>query len=201
MQLLGMLDSPYVRRVSVSLHLLDIPFTHRPISVFSGFDAFSALNPVVKAPTLVCDDGSTLMDSSLILQFVELQAARSLLPSDPTERQRAFRIMGLALAACEKTVQIVYERNLRPPEKQHGPWVERVAGQLHAAYALLERELAAAPLPAQAATITQAGISTAVAWTFTRMILPDMVDAPAHPALTEFTAAAEQLAAFRAAPP
>jgi glutathione S-transferase len=55
MQLLGMLDSPYVRRVAVSLYLLDIPFVHRPISVFSGFDEFRQLNPVVKAPTLLCD--------------------------------------------------------------------------------------------------------------------------------------------------
>jgi len=201
MQLIGMLDSPYVRRVAVSLHLLEIPFTHRPISVFSGFDAFGQLNPVVKAPTLVFDDGATLMDSSLILQCVEAEAGRSLIPSDPAERRRAFRIVGLALAACEKTVQIVYERNLRPPDKQHAPWVERVGGQLHAAYALLEQELAAAPLPVQPSILTQAGVSAAVAWAFTRMMLPERVDAAAHPALCDLSAAAEQLAAFKAAPP
>ncbi len=200
MQLLGMLDSPYVRRVAVSLYLLDIPFVHRPISVFSGFDEFRQLNPVVKAPTLLCDDGTALMDSSLILQFVESGAARSLIPSGRGERQRCLRIIGLALAACEKTVQIVYERNLRPPEKQHGPWVDRVTGQLHAAYALLERELASAPLETEAARITQAGVSTAVAWAFTRMILPEALDAAAHPALSAFSEAAERLDAFAAAP-
>lgn len=200
MQLIGMLDSPYVRRVAVSLHLLKIPFVHRSISVFGGFDEFGRLNPVVKAPTLLCDDGTALMDSSLILQFVEAEAGRSLIPSGPAERQRCFRLMGLALAACEKTVQIVYERNLRPAEKQHGPWVERVSGQLHAAYGLLERELATAPLDADASAITQAGVSSAVAWSFTRMILPDSIDAAAHPALAAFTAAAERLDAFVAAP-
>jgi len=58
MQLVGMLDSPYVRRTAISLRLLGVPFEHRSISVFSTFEQFRAINPVVKAPTLVCDDGS-----------------------------------------------------------------------------------------------------------------------------------------------
>jgi hypothetical protein len=65
-QLIGMLDSPYVRRVAISLRLLQVPFEHRSISVFSDFDQFAQINPVVKAPTLVCSDGEVLMDSTLI---------------------------------------------------------------------------------------------------------------------------------------
>ena len=65
MRLIGMLDSPYVRRVAISLDLLGIAFQHESISVFSTFEKFSAINPVVKAPTFVCDDGEVLMDSSL----------------------------------------------------------------------------------------------------------------------------------------
>ena len=53
MQLVGMLDSPYVRRVAISLRLLGLPFEHRSVSVFSTFEQFQAINPVVKAPTLV----------------------------------------------------------------------------------------------------------------------------------------------------
>ena len=119
MQLIGMLDSPYVRRVAISLRLLGIPFEHRSISVFSTFEQFRKINPVVKAPSLVCDDGEVLMDSTLILEYAEALAAsnRSLMPTNLAERQHALRAIGLALAACEKTVQIVYERNLRPPEK------------------------------------------------------------------------------------
>jgi hypothetical protein len=48
------------------LRLLGIPFEHRPISVFRTFEQFREINPVVKAPTLVCDDGEVLMDSTLI---------------------------------------------------------------------------------------------------------------------------------------
>jgi glutathione S-transferase len=66
-QLIGMLDSPYVRRTAISLRLLGLPFEHRSISVFRQFDEFAAINPVVKAPSLVCDAGEVLMDSDLIL--------------------------------------------------------------------------------------------------------------------------------------
>src|SRR6266849_1703389 len=79
MILIGMLDSPYVRRCAVSLKLMDVAFEHRPLSVFRNFDQFRKVNPVVKAPTLVCGDGTVLMDSTLILgqantAFVELEA-------------------------------------------------------------------------------------------------------------------------------
>ena len=75
MKLIGMLDSPYVRRVAVSLQLLGLPFEHRSLSVFRQFDEFSALNPVVKAPTLIADDGTVLMDSTLILDYRRAEAS------------------------------------------------------------------------------------------------------------------------------
>lgn len=202
MQLIGMLDSPYVRRVAVSLQLLGIPFEHRSISVFRTFEQFRQINPVVKAPSFVCDDGTVLMDSTLILDYAEALAAprKSLMPRDPDERRQALRIIGLALAACEKSVQIVYEHNLRPAEKLHEPWLNRVQGQLHAAYEALETELQRRPLAATAAAIDQAGISTAVAWHFTQQMLPEVVGAAAFPALQAFSEQAEQLPEFLAAP-
>lgn len=202
MQLIGMLDSPYVRRVSISLQLLGIPFEHQSVSVFSTFEQFRQINPVVKAPSLVCDDGQVLMDSSLILDYAEaLAAPRSLMPAAIGERQHALRVIGLALAACEKTIQIVYERNLRPPEKQHEPWVVRVQGQLFAAYQALEIELRNKPLAVSSKTINQAGVSTAVAWSFTQMMLPEIVIAADYPALQAYSEQAENLAEFIAAPP
>lgn len=200
MQLIGMLDSPYVRRVAISLRLLDLPFEHRAVSVFSTFEQFRAINPVVKAPSLVCDNGVVLMESGLILDYAETLATRSLMPAPHEQRQHALRVIGLALAACEKTVQIVYERNLRPAEKQHEPWINRVQGQLHAAYAALETELAGAALPADERLLTQAEVSAAVAWSFTQLMLPECVEASAYPALAAFSAAAERLAVFKDTP-
>ena len=202
MQLIGMLDSPYVRRVAISLQLLGIPFQHRSLSVFRTFDQFRGINPVVKAPSLVCDDGTVLMDSTLILEYAESLAApgRSLMPAGVAERRGALRVIGLGLAACEKTVQIVYECNLRPAEKQHQPWIDRVTGQLLAAWQELEQELSRASFAQRNGGIDQAGLTTAVAWFFTQAMLPEVVDASQFPRLAGFSAAAEQLPEFRAAP-
>ena len=70
MQLIGMLDSPYVRRVAIALIIAKTPFIHRPISLFRHIDQFSKLNPLLKAPTLLTDDGVALMDSSVILDYL-----------------------------------------------------------------------------------------------------------------------------------
>ena len=201
MQLIGMLDSPYVRRVAISLQLLGLPFEHRSLSVFRTFDQFRTINPVVKAPTLVCDDGTVLMDSTLVLDYAEaLAAPKSLMPRALAERQAALRTIGLALAACEKSVQLVYERNLRPPEKQHEPWAARVLGQMQAAFGELEAGLAKRLQRAAAQRIDAAGVSTAVAWHFTERMLPGTIKDSAYPHLRELSAWAEELPEFVAAP-
>lgn len=199
MQLIGMLDSPYVRRVAISLRLMDIPFSHRAVSVFRHLDEFQAINPVVKAPTLILDDGSTLMDSTLILDYLDtLHPERSLMPKTLPQRQRTLRLLGLALAAMEKSVQLVYEQHLRPEDKRHQPWQERVSAQLLATYTLLEQELTRQTL--DVAALDQAGISIAVAWRFTRELLPQQLVWDDFPLLQQWSTQAEALPAFVATP-
>jgi glutathione S-transferase len=202
MILIGMLDSPYVRRVAVSLQLLDLPFEHRSVSVFRHFAEFQKINPVVKAPSLVCDDGAVLMDSTLILDYAESLSAphKSLMPADPASRRDALRTIGLALAACEKSVQVIYEHQLCPAEKQHQPWVDRVTGHLLSAFELLEADIKRRPFTITSAAITQAGVSAAVTWHFTQRMLPDIVVAANYPLLAAVSAQAEALPEFAAAP-
>jgi glutathione S-transferase len=197
MQLIGMLDSPYVRRVAIGLQLLGLPFTHRPISVFRGMPEFGAINPLLKAPTLVCDDGTVLMDSTLILDYAQaLAAPRTLRPAALADRTAALRVTGLALAACEKAVQLVYERALRPPEKRHAPWIERVSAQMKAGFALLEAELAQRPPQ----VLDDASVTAAVVWFFACDAKLDALDEAAHPRLRAWSSACEARAEFRAAP-
>ena len=200
MRLVGMLDSPYVRRVAISLQLLGLPFEHRPLSVFRTFEEFRTINPVVKAPTLVCDDGMVLMDSGLILDYAQALAQRSLLPADLAQRAAELRATGLALAACEKSVQIIYERTLRPPHKQHEPWVSRITGQMLAAFTDLETDFTRRPPAAGGVAMTQAGVAAAVTWFFTQQMLPQLVPPARFPMLAQFSASAEATAAFRCAP-
>jgi glutathione S-transferase len=201
MKLIGMLDSPYVRRVAISAKRLGIALEHESVSVFRHFDHFQQINPVVKAPTLVLDDGEVLMDSTLIIDYLEALAkpGQSLLPDVLDQRLRALRLIGLALAACEKSVQLYYERNLRPAQIQYEPWVERVEGQLAAAYRALEQALEKQPLNTDG-TIDQAGITLAVAWSFTNYVVPEQVNVQRFPRIAAFTAYAETLEVFVSTP-
>ena len=202
MRLIGMLDSPYVRRVAVSMKLMGVAFDHEPLSVFRHFDAFAAVNSIVKAPTLVTDDGVVLMESTLILEHVERLAApdRRLTPGGLAAHAASQRRIGLGLAACEKTVSIVYEQNLRPAEKQYEPWLERVRGQLFAAFDLLEAEISDPGAWLTADRPMQADVTSAVAWRFTRFVLPDLAWPRAYPKLEAFSARAEALPAFVSTP-
>ena len=194
MQLIGMLDSPYVRRVAVSLKVLGLAFDLDQVSVFRQFEKFSAINPVVKAPSFITDDGVVLMDSGLILEHIAHLAPRSLMPPDRAGHAVALRQIGLALAACEKTVSILYERSLRPAEKQHAPWLDRVLSQLLLAYGALEREVSPDWFTGEA--LMQPQITCAVAWRFTQHNFPDLVPAGDFPRLSDLSARAESLAPF-----
>jgi glutathione S-transferase len=196
MQLIGMLDSPFVRRVAITFDLQDIPFEHKALSVFRNYAEFAAINPTVKAPTLVLDDGSFLIDSTLMLEYGDALTGRSLLPAAPAARARALRAIGPALAACEKTAQIVYEHSLRPAEKVHQPWLDRVQEQLLAALKLLEAEVDAFDVDA----LDQAAVTAAVTWSFVRLMVPQIVAGDAFPRLAAWTARAEALPVFRRYP-
>lgn len=202
MQLIGMLDSPYVRRVAIALMRLGLAFEHRPISLFRHIDEFKAVNPLLKAPTLVFDDGTVLMDSTLIIDYAATLApqAPSLAPRAPRAQLRAARLTGLALVVCEKAVQFHYERQLRPAEKQYEPWAARVRGQLSAALDALELEINGGRGWLFEDRLTLADITLATAFAFTQSYLPDIVDKARYGAVASFWARAEELPEFRAAP-
>ncbi len=202
MQLIGMLDSPYVRRVAIVLIMAKTPFIHRPISLFRHIDQFSKLNPLLKAPTLLTDDGVALMDSSVILDYLAGVDPRiaALTPSAAPEPQRlaALRATALALTVMEKAVQRHYERMLRPVEKQDRPWVDRVMGQLTAGLSALDVELPGSGWIA--GELGLADITVVCAFGFTHSVLADVVDTGRYPNLGAFCARAEALPAFLAAP-
>src|SRR5215212_2587418 len=98
MILVGQFDSPFVRRVAVSLHMLQLPFTRNPISVFGDAEAMRAINPLGRIPSLVLDDGEVLIDSAAILDHLDevVGRARALLPPSGAPRRAALRISALA---------------------------------------------------------------------------------------------------------
>ena len=61
MILIGQYDSSFVRRTAIAMALLGMDFEHRPWSVFGDADRLRELNPLVRVPTLVLDDGEVLL--------------------------------------------------------------------------------------------------------------------------------------------
>ncbi len=201
MKIVGLLDSPFVRRTVITARMLGIPFEHQSLSVFRNFDEFHAINPLAKAPTLVLDDGEVLVDSTHIIDWFErtAPAGRSLLPADPAQLRRCLQLTGFGLAAAEKGVHRVYETKVRPPESRDAGWLRRVEGQIRDTFGELEKRVGGDADWLCGATPTQADITVAVAWRFTRFSAPGLTADSDYPRLAALAIRAEALPAFVAA--
>jgi glutathione S-transferase len=140
MMLIGMFDSPFVRRVAVSMKVLGQPFEHANWSVGKDFERIRQYNPLGRVPTLVIDDGGALIESAAILDYLDeiVGAERALLPRSGSARRNALRLMSIATGAAEKGLLQIYEGVFRPAEKRHEPWLLRCRTQMHAALTELE---------------------------------------------------------------
>ena len=202
MQLIGYLDSPFVRRVAITMQFLGIEYQHRELSIFRDFEEFRSINPMVKVPTLVLDNGQVLGDSTLIIDYLESQiAGRSLMPVNKDLYLTALQHIGAALVGMEKVAQLVYETTQRPEALQHGPWIQRLEEQLEGAVQLMESACANAGNGWLAgADISQADISVAIAWRFMMHIDRVNLEPQHYPALVALSARVEVLPEFLACP-
>jgi len=199
MILIGMFDSPFTRRVAISANLLGIPFEHRSWSVGKDFDRIREFNPLGRVPALVLDDGETLVESAMILDWLDEQVGpqRALMPASGTARRKAQHLIALATGAADKGIHIVIERAFRPEEKRHAPWIDRCRVQVHGALIELDRLCVAAGdstwLIGDA--MTQADITLACYATYLRDAVP--LDLSAYPALSARAARCEALPVFQ----
>ena len=168
--LIGMFDSPFVRRVAVSMRLLQIDFAHHNWSVGKDFERIRQFNPLGRVPTLVLEGGSALIESAAILDYLDERAgqAKALLPVAGPHRQAALQIIAIAVGAAERAVLQVYETVFRPPEKRHEAWVTRCRLQMTAALDELEKRATAVPHGAWLAgsRMTQADITVTCVFAF-----------------------------------
>jgi glutathione S-transferase len=195
MILVGQYDSPYVRRVAVSLRVLGFAYEHDTRSVFGDFDAMQQVNPLGRIPSLVLDDGEVLIDSGAILDWLDgtVGAGRALLPAAGDERRRALRLIALATGAIDKIGAATYERAIRPSALRWPEWVERCRTQGAGAIAAL----AAEPWPARE-KLDQAQITAACMIRYVRMADPEALPPGRHPSLDALSARCEALPAFQA---
>ena len=107
MILVGQFDSPFVRRVAVTLNHYHMPYTRNPISVFRDVGEMQKINPLVRVPSLILETGEVLIDSSAIIDHLDEMAgpARALTPAHGPERRKVMQAIVLALGALELAQQ------------------------------------------------------------------------------------------------
>ena len=202
MQLIGMFDSPYVRRVAISMQRLHLPFEHRNWSVGVDFDRIRQFSPLGRVPVLVLDDGTALVESAAILDAIDDLAgpSRALLPATGTLRREALRLMALAVASAEKAREVVHERMVRPSEKYHEPWVARCRDQMHGALGVLEEACARRGPSGWLVDdrLTQADVTVACMCTFLAESMAIFAEPGRYPRLQAHDAQCEALPEFRA---
>src|SRR5216684_5498249 len=167
MILVGQYDSPYVRRVAVSMR---------------------QTNPLARIPSLVFDDGEVLIDSAAILDWLDetVGPARALLPRAGPERRRALGLIALGTGVMDKAVSSIYERAIRPAPRRWPEWVARCRTQAAGALAALARE----PWLADA-RLSQPEITTACMLRYVQMVDPELLPQGRYPTLEALSARCE----------
>jgi glutathione S-transferase len=198
MILVGQYDSPNVRRVAVTLGVLGFSFEHDPRSVFGDFDSMQTTNPLGRVPSLILPDGTTLIDSAAILDWLDQTVGpeRALLPPGGAARQQALQFMALATGVVDKVMASAYERLVRPEAYRWPEWIARCRTQAEGGIAAL----AAHAWPADAG-LDQPCITTTCMIRYIRLADPDLLPPGRYPALDAVSARCEALPAFKATYP
>lgn len=184
MILIGMYDSPFVRRVAIALRLYGMAFEHRPWSVFRDAEKVAEYNPLIRVPTLVMDDGEVLVESSAILDALDdiVGPERALIPAGGPQRRLAMKIIALATGAADKTVSLIYERNVH--KRVTPEWVARCQSQINAALDVVEADRAARETPYWfGQNIGHTDIAVAAAIRLMSETVSDVIDVNRWPAI------------------
>lgn len=151
MQLHWSPKSPYVRKVMVCAHELDLlPQLELVRSVAAMLKPNERLmrdNPLSKIPTLVLDNGFTLFDSGVICEYLDDLAKGSLFPKDGTSRWPAQRWQAFGNGLLDV---LILWRNERERETPLQPLLDAFA---------LKTEACLRQLDAEAASLTDAPLT------------------------------------------
>jgi glutathione S-transferase len=143
--------SPFGRKVTIAASVLGLSdrIEIRPADTNSETDGLRGQNPLGKVPTLVLDDGRTLFDSRVILDYLDhLAGGGRIIPREPEARFAALRLQALCDGILDASILQVYEARYRPEAIRHQPWLDYQAGKVTRALAALESEPQALdPLP------------------------------------------------------
>jgi glutathione S-transferase len=143
MRLLGSITSPYTRKVRVVLAEKRIDFDLELVDVNAPDNPVIPRNPLSKIPTLVLDDGTSLFDSRVIVEFLDnASPIARLIPADKRARVAVRRWEALADGVLDAGLLVRYE-SLRPKKEQSAAWSAKQLGKVTRGIDLLAADLGA----------------------------------------------------------
>jgi len=142
MKLIGSLASPYARKVRIVFAEKKLDYVFELEDVWVPETKIQLANPLGKVPCLILEDGSAMIDSRVIVEYLDtLTPVCKLLP--PSGRQRADVKCWEALAdgVLDAGVLVRLERTQRPPELQSEAWIARQMSKVELGLASLAHKL------------------------------------------------------------
>lgn len=141
MLLLTSPPSPFGRKVKIAAALLgltdDLKVEHTDINNAEG--PLRTLNPLGKIPTLVLEDGTTLFDSRVILDYLDHRAGGGkIIPREGPARFATLRLQALCDGILDASLLQVYEARYRPEDIRHKSWLDYQAEKVTRAFDVLE---------------------------------------------------------------
>ena len=123
MKLVTSLTSPYGRKVRVVLLEKKIPFQLQVENPWLPDSVVATLNPLGKVPVLVLEDGASVFDSRVIVEYLDhASPVAHLIPAELKNRMIVRGVEALADGVTDAAVAIYLERK-RPSEQQDSDWL------------------------------------------------------------------------------
>ena len=114
----GSPNSPYLRKTRIVAAEKNISVEFHAHSPWTKDSLASTHNPLGKIPVLILEDGRTLYDSRVIVEYLDtLNASPRLIPAEDTARISVKRWEALADGVCDAAVAIFME--LQYPAGEH----------------------------------------------------------------------------------
>ena len=201
MILYGRYLSPYVRRVAITLRLHGLAYEHRRMLPWRDLASVQAVNPLGRVPALRLDDGSVMVESGVILDYLdhEVGPGRALVPLlDRGARRAVLDVVALAEGTTDKAIELETERHLRPKGKESREIHDRFQSQTVAGLAALEARLESDWFVGN--RLCQADVTTGVLTDYLSRMLPDLMPEARYPRLEAHRARCRQLPAFLETP-
>lgn len=141
LKLIASLTSPYARKVRIALAEKKIEYTLLEQSPWDAGNTVSEHNPLGKIPVLLMEDGMSLFDSRVIVEYLDAVSPVSRLIPEPSRQRIAVkRWEALSDGICDAAIAIVLERK-REAAQQSAEWIARQQGKVTLGVAELAREL------------------------------------------------------------